>query len=79
MAVLRSPGHVVYTGEDRREVQVLVEGRWLPGELRSWDHDDNDTWSGMVTWSAGPAEQRLGRFFADRIARRDTAPSTARR
>ena len=57
----------VFTGWDRKEVEVLVDGTWHPGELRSWDAEDDGGWTAMVTWSAGPAEQRLDRFPADAL------------
>lgn len=37
MAILRRPGHVIYTGWDRIDVEVLVDGQWYAGELRAWD------------------------------------------
>lgn len=61
------PVHHVYTGWDRKDVEVLVDGTWYRGELRSWDRDTAGQWSGMVTWSAGPAQNYLERFPADRI------------
>lgn len=67
MATYRDPGHVIYTGEDRREVEVLVDGVWHYGEQRSWDQDEDGAWSAVVTWSAAPGENRLDRFPADRI------------
>jgi hypothetical protein len=67
MAIYRRPGHVVYIGEDRREVEVLVDGHWHYGEQRSWDQHEDGTWSAMVTWSESPGVNRLDRFPADRI------------
>ena len=29
-------------------VDVLHEGSWYPGELRSWDQSDDGSWSGMA-------------------------------
>jgi hypothetical protein len=54
-------GHF-YTGWDRKLVEVLVDGTWHSGLLRSWDQAEDGSWSGMVEWSAGPAENRLDRF-----------------
>lgn len=75
MAVLRSPGHVVFTGDDRREVAVLVAGAWFYGEQRSWDLEEDGRWSAMVTWSAAAGENRFDRFPADhlRLLGQDTA------
>ena len=68
MATYRRPGHVVYAGEDRREVEVLDDtGVWHYGEQRSWDQADDGTWSATVTWSAAPGENRIDRFPADRL------------
>lgn len=57
----------MFSGEDRREVEVLVDGRWHYGEQRSWDQADDGTWSAMVTWSEAPGMNSLDRFAADRI------------
>jgi hypothetical protein len=65
MAVYRRPGHVVFTGYDRREVEVRVDCRWHYGEQRSWDLAEDGTWSATVTWSAAPGENRIGRFPAE--------------
>lgn len=66
MAIHREPGRVVYSGEDRVEVEVLVHGddgkRWVSGELRSWDQADDGSWSAMVSYRLGVAQQYLERF-----------------
>lgn len=59
--------HFTYHGWDRKEVEVLVDDEWRPGELRSWDQADDGTWSGIVSWSAGVMSTHLDRFPADRI------------
>lgn len=56
-----------YTGEDRKDVEVLVDDAWLAGELRSWDRDESGAWTGMVTYRTGPGQTYLERFPADRI------------
>ena len=48
--------HFVYTGWDRKEVEVEVNGRWYDGELRSWDQADDGTWS-----ASSPGGVRSGR------------------
>lgn len=73
MTISRAPGHVIYSGDDRIEVEVLVNDQWRPGELRSWDQADSGTWSGIVSWSAGPMRNHLDRFPADRIRPVDEA------
>ena len=68
MAVYWSPGSVVYTGEDRVEIEVQDQsGVWHYGELRSWHQAGDGSWSGMATWSSGPSQNRIDRFPADRI------------
>ena len=62
-----SPQHHIYIGNDRKAVEVEVDGQWYDGELRSWDQADDGTWSGMVTWRRAPGELFLDRFPADRI------------
>lgn len=58
---------ITFSGWDRKIVEVLVDGVWYPGQLRSWDQADDGSWSGIVQWSAGPAENRLDRFTEARI------------
>lgn len=74
MAIHREPGRVVYTGEDRIEVEVLVHTsagkQWVYGELRSWDQADDGNWSAMVSYRLGVAQQYLERF--DQAAIRQT-------
>jgi hypothetical protein len=53
--------HYVYSGLDRILVEVLVDGTWYPGELRSWDLVEDGTWSGMVEWTTEPGSTYLGR------------------
>ena len=59
--------HHTYTGNDRKEVQVEVDGTWYDGELRSWDQANDGTWSGIVSWRREPGEIFVDRFPADRI------------
>ncbi len=73
MAIIRRPGHVIYSGWDRLDVEVLIDGTWHAGELRAWDHDPaDDTWSASVQWSPGPgAGNRLERFAAEQVRKVD--------
>lgn len=59
--------HFVYHGLDRKDVEVLVDGAWWPGELRSWDQADDGSWSGMVEWTVEPGSTYLGRKLATQI------------
>lgn len=56
-----------FSGWDRRLVEVLVDGTWYPGELRSWDKDEAGAWSAMVEWTTAPGSTFLGRVPADRL------------
>ena len=53
--------HIVNGGWDRPLVDVLHEGTWHPGELRSWDQADDGSWSGMAEWTVAPGSTYLGR------------------
>lgn len=68
------PRHRIYTGNDRKEVQVEVDGTWYDGELRSWDQADDGTWSGIVSWRRTLTETLTDRFLADRIRRLEADP-----
>jgi hypothetical protein len=59
--------HFVYTGWDRKEVEVEVDGRWYDGELRSWDQADDGSWSGIVSWRRAVGETLIDRFQAGQI------------
>lgn len=60
--------HHVYRGLDRKLVEVLVDGTWWPGELRSWDQAaDDGSWSGMAEWTTEPGSTFLGRVPAARL------------
>ncbi|WP_248582623.1 hypothetical protein [Nocardioides sp. InS609-2] len=58
---------ITYTGHDQPLVEVLVDDRWYPGDLRAWRQHDDDTWSAQVTWSRRPGERRLEVFEAERV------------
>lgn len=74
--ITRSAGHVTYTGFDRPDVEVLVDGTWCEGELWSWDRDAAGEWTGMAEWRRGPGQGNyLERFPASRI-RLAAAPNT---
>ena len=57
-----------YAPGDRPGVEVMVDGRWLVGELRRWSRRDDGTWWGNVQYR--PADEptwHLGTFPSDRI------------
>lgn len=59
--------HFVYLGFDRKAVEVLVDGTWHPGELRSWDQAEDGSWSGMVEFNVGPGMTYLERVASERV------------
>ncbi|MET1060843.1 MAG: hypothetical protein ABWX84_14680 [Nocardioides sp.] len=61
------PHHIVYKPADRPEREALVDGRWVPAEIRMWTQHDDETWSADVGYSMAPAENRIGTFTADRL------------
>lgn len=52
----------VYKPHERPLVEVLVDGRWLPGEIRMWSLLEDDTVVGNVQYSTHPGDNRLGTF-----------------
>lgn len=60
------PEQRIYAHGEEPDVEVLVDGTWHPGELRSWRHTDQG-WVGMVRWHRGPGDNLLESFPADRI------------
>ena len=59
--------HHIYLGNDRKAVEVEVDGQWYAGELRSWDQAEDGSGSGVVTWRRAPGELLVRRFPAERI------------
>lgn len=57
----------IYSGHDRPLVEVLVDGRWCPGELRAWLPAEDGGWRANVGYSTGPGENRLATVDADRV------------
>lgn len=55
-----------YPPADWPDVEVLVDGDWLPGDLRAWSRRD-DGWHGHVQYSKGPAQNYLASFPAEQI------------
>ena len=62
---MREP--IVYRPADRPLAEALVDGRWVPAEIRMWVQHDDGTWTADVGYSPAPAETRLGTFPADRL------------
>jgi hypothetical protein len=66
VAMAREPR--IFSGHDRPLVEVLVDGRWCPGELRAWLPDpDGDGWLANVGYSTAPGENYLSTVPADQV------------
>jgi len=42
---------IVFAAHERPLVEVLIEGRWLSGELRMWVQDQNGDWTANVRYT----------------------------
>jgi hypothetical protein len=67
MHIVRVPHDVVYKPDDRPECEALVEGRWVPAEIRMWVQDAAGTWTADVGYSADPSENRIGTFPTNKL------------
>ena len=62
------PEHRAYPPGNRPVVEVQVNGRWLPGELRQWSQHEDGSWWGNVQYRPTDEPTRhYGTFSADRI------------
>ena len=61
------PRHIVYKPADRPECEALVDGRWVPAEIRMWVQHDDGTWTTDVGYPTAPSENRIGTFPTDRL------------
>lgn len=53
----------IYEPADRPDVEVLVDGQWLIGELRMWKPDGEDDWIAQVQWRpVGEHTRRIDDF-----------------
>ena len=50
-----------------REVQVLVDGQWLLGDLEAYRRDATGAWYGWVRWRRIAGEAHLDWFSEDRL------------
>lgn len=66
MAVTRQPR--VYKPYERPDVEVLVDGDWLVGELRQWKPLGETDWIAEVQWRpAGSHTRRIDDFEPARV------------
>ena len=64
--------HRVYAPHERPDIEVLLDGVWLTGELRMWSQREDGSWWGNVQWRpANDPTRMIGTFPAERI-REDT-------
>ena len=61
------PEHIVNRPADRPQCEALVDGRWVPAEVRMWVKHDDGNWTADVGYSPAAAENRIGTFPADRL------------
>lgn len=60
----------IYSGHDCPLVEVLVGGRWCPGELRAWLPDsESDGWLANVGYSTGLGQNYLDTVPAEWVRR----------
>ena len=59
--------HIVYAPSERPLAEALVEGRWVPAEVRMWVQHDDGRWTADVGFSPSAAENRIGTFTADQL------------
>ena len=54
------PHHIVFRPAERPECEALVNGRWVPAEVRMWVQRDDGAWTADVGYSMTLAENRIG-------------------
>ena len=60
--------HVVFAPDCRPDVEVLIDGEWLPGELRMWTQGADGAWTANVQWQpTGVATRRIDTFPLDQV------------
>ena len=70
------PHHIVYKPAERPECEALVDGRWVPAEIRMWVQHDDGTWTADVGYAPAPSENRIGTFPAGKLRAHDGSPRT---
>lgn len=58
---------IVYKAGERPLIEVLVDGRWLPGELRMWLQHEDDSWTAQVKYSDEESYTFIETVPADRV------------
>lgn len=62
---------VVFKPEERPLVEVLIDGRWLPGELRMWAQDENGDWTANVKYTDEEHFNYITTVVADQVRKVD--------
>jgi hypothetical protein len=61
------PQYIVYKPAERPECEALVDGRWVPAEVRMWVKHDDRAWTADVGYATAPAQNRIGTFAANQL------------
>lgn len=57
----------VYPPDERPDIEVLVNGQWLVGELRVWTQQEDGSWWGDVRYRLRGPTRHLGSFPAAQV------------
>jgi hypothetical protein len=57
----------IYAPAERLDVEVLVDDRWFPGELRAWLLSQDGGWRANVQFRTKPGWTYLTTVNADRV------------
>jgi hypothetical protein len=57
----------IYQPAERLDVEVLVDDRWLPGELRAWFPGQDGGWRANVQYRTKPGWTYLTTVEADKV------------
>ncbi len=72
------PESRVYTPGQRPDVEVLVDGQWVQGELRAWSRHKDQWWANVVYRTAPGAGTYSAPMPTDQVREDtvDTGPTT---
>ena len=66
----RTLGHMPYLDlrpDNVREVQVLVDGNWVPGDLEAHRRDASGAWNGWVRWRRIAGQSHVDWFTEEQV------------
>lgn len=55
---------LTFHGHEMPLVEVRVDSRWFPGDLRAWRQHDDGSWTAQVSWTKAPGETFMDVFAA---------------